>query len=77
MKLLGDVGEKLRVDVIGQEGVNGARPLARVYRTSKSVFRAWRVSLRLVLSLETLAIEPNVPVGSVVNKLQETGDDRV
>ena len=33
--------------------------------------------VKTVLPLEALAIETNVPVGSVVNKLQETGDDRV
>ena len=77
LMLLGEVGKQLLVDVVGQERGEwretpgeGEEDLEERVESKESVLHA-------VLALETLAVESNVPVGSVVDKLQQSRHDSI
>ena len=77
LEILGDVREELEVDGIGEEGGEGGEATAEGEEDLKEGVESVEGIVETVLALETLAVEADVPVGGVVDELEEAGDDSV
>ena len=77
LEVLGDVGEELEVDGVGEEGGEGSETTAESVEDLEKGVESVEGVVETVLALETLAVEADVPVGGVVDELEEAGDDSV
>jgi hypothetical protein len=68
-ELLGNVWEKAEVDVVGDERCKGRETAAECVQDLKQRIQGVLGVLEAIFSLETAAVEPNVPVCRVVNEL--------
>jgi hypothetical protein len=77
LKFLRDVREKLQIDGVGDEGCERSEATAEGIEDLEEGVQGMESIIQTILSLQTLSVESNVPVGSAVDQTEQTRNNSV